>query len=302
MRAVFLGTGGTYPCTERNVTSIAVQMGKEVILLDCGEGTQRQLMQSTVSFMAIRWVFISHFHGDHFLGLPGLIQSMNLNDRKRPIDIFGPPGTMKLLSQILTSGYFAPSFQISLHDVEPGDAISFEAFKVIVGEADHTVPALCYSIVENDRPGKFNASKAEQLGVPRGPLFRKLQLGQSVKIGAKLVHPRDVVGAPRRGRKIVFSGDTRPCKAIIELSRNADLLIHDATLLSSEGDIARDFGHSTAREAAEVASEAKVRALALIHYSPRYKDASVLEEEAKKVFKSSFAPSDLDEYIIRVNE
>jgi len=302
MRAVFLGTGGTYPCTERNVISIAVQMGKDVLLLDCGEGTQRQLMQSTVSFMAIRWIFISHFHGDHFLGLPGLIQSMNLNDRRRPIDIYGPAGTVKLLSQQLTLGYFTPSFQISLHDVVPRDVIQFEGFKVIAGEADHTVPTLCYSIVENDRPGRFNAAKAEQLGVPRGPLFRKLQLGRSIRINGKIVHPRDVIGEPRKGRKIVFSGDTRPCKTVIELAKDADLLIHDATLLSSEEKLAQGFGHSTAREAAGVASEAKVKALALIHYSPRYKDPSVLEEEAKSVFRQSFAPRDLDEYIIRTTD
>lgn len=300
MRIVFLGTGGTYPCTERNVVSVAVQLGKDVLLLDCGEGTQRQLMHSTVSFMAIRWIFLSHFHGDHFLGLPGLIQSMNLNDRRRPIDIFGPSGTIRLLSQLLTAGHFAPSFQISLHDVEPGDTIQFEGFRVIVREADHTVPTMCYAIIENERPGRFNTARAEQLGVPKGPLFRRLQLGQSVKVAGKIVHPRDVIGTPRRGRKVVYSGDTRPCKGIIELSKGADVLIHDATLLSSEGEIARDFGHSTAKEAAEVASEAGVRTLALIHYSPRYKDASVLEAEAKKTFEPSFAPRDLDECTVKI--
>lgn len=302
MRIVFLGTGGTYPCTERNVVSVAVQLAKEVLLLDCGEGTQRQLMQSTVSFMSIRWIFLSHFHGDHFLGLPGLIQSMNLNDRKRPLDIFGPSGTMKLMSQLLTAGYFAPSFQISIHDVDPGDTIQFETFKVLVRQADHTVPALCYAVVENDRAGRFNTYKAEQLGIPKGPLYRKLQLGQSVKIADKIVHPKDVIGPPRKGRKIVYSGDTRSCKEVIELSKGADLLIHDATFLSSEGDIARNFGHSTAREAANVALEAGVKALALIHYSPRYKDAKVLENEAKETFRQSFAPYDLDEYTVKLLE
>lgn len=302
MRVVFLGTGGTYPCNERNVASIAVQIGKEVLLLDCGEGTQRQFMRSNVSFMSTRWIFISHYHGDHFLGLPGLIQSMNLNDRKRPLDIFGPGGTVELMKCLLAAGYFAPAYRITAHEIEPGDRIDLEGFSVTSCEADHSVPALAYSINENEKPGRFNTQKAEELGIPKGPMFRKLQQGENVKIGGKTIHPFDVLGPSRKGRKIVYSGDTRPCKRIRELARDADLLIHDATLLSSEEEMARDFGHSTALEAAEVALEAKVKALALIHYSPRYKDPNILSDEARKVFKESFAPADLDEYVIRIND
>lgn len=302
MRVVFLGTGGTYPCTERNVIAIAVQIGKDVLLLDCGEGTQRQFMRSTVSFMDTRWIFITHYHGDHFLGLPGLIQSMNLNDRKRPIDIYGPEGTVELMKCLLTAGYFKPSYKIVAHDVEPGEKIELTGFSVTACGADHSVPSLAYSVAENDRPGRFNTEKANDLGVPKGPMYRKLQQGESVKVGGKTIHPSDVLGPSRKGRKIVYSGDTKRCKEIIELARDADMLIHDATLLSDEGELAADYGHSTALDAAEVALEAKVGVLALIHYSPRYKETKLLAEEARKVFKETFAPSDLDEYVIRIND
>lgn len=302
MRVVFLGTGGTYPCTERNVTAIAVQTGKDVVLFDCGEGTQRQFMRSNVSFMSTRWIFISHYHGDHFLGLPGLIQSMNLNDRERPIDIYGPEGTETLMKHLLTAGYFAPGYDIFAHDIAPEDKIKLEGFSVIAAKADHTVPSLAFALVEDDRPGRFDTSKAKELKVPPGPLFRKLQQGEDVKVDGKVVKSTQVLGPSREGRKIVYSGDTRPCKGIVDLSKNADLLIHDATLLSTEEGLAADFGHSTALEAAKVAKEACARNLALIHYSPRYRDPGVLVDEAKACFPNVFAPSDLQEFIVKLSD
>lgn len=302
MRAVFLGTGGTYPCTERNVASVAIQLTRDVALFDCGEGTQRQFMRSNMSFMNTRWIFITHYHGDHFLGVPGLIQSMNLNDRKRPIDIYGPEGTIHLMSQLLTAGYFAPGFQITAHDVEPGDKAILDGFDVEVARADHTVPTLAYGLVEKERPGRFDTKKADELGVPKGPLYRKLQLGQEIKVGGRTIHPSDVLGPARQGRKVVYSGDTRPCRQVRDLALKADLLIHDATLLTKEGVMAADFGHSTPAEAAQIARDAGARALALIHFSPRYKGQKVLEEEAKEIFPNSFAPADLDEFVIRISD
>ena len=302
MRVVFLGTGGTYPCTERNVTAVAVQMDKDVLLFDCGEGTQRQFMKSNVSFMSTRWIFITHYHGDHFLGLPGLIQSMNLNDRKRPIDVYGPKGTEELMKFLLTVGYFAPGYDILAHDVEPKDKIKLDGFSVLAAKADHTVPSLAYAIVEDDRPGRFDTARAKELRVPPGPLFRKLQRGEEVKVDGRLVRPSQVLGPSRKGGKIVYSGDTRPCRNVIELAKDADLLIHDATLLSSEELLADDFGHSTALEAAQVAKESGAKMLALIHFSPRYKDAKILTEEAKTCFSDVFAPSDLQEFVVRLRE
>jgi ribonuclease Z len=302
MRVVFLGTGGTYPCTERNVTAIAVQAGKDVALFDCGEGTQRQFMRSNVSFMSTRWIFITHYHGDHFLGLPGLIQSMNLNDRERPIDIFGPEGTERLMKSILTAGYFTAGYDIHAHDLAAKDEVKLDGFSVVTSKADHTVPSLAYALVEDDRPGRFDTSKAKDLNVPEGPLFRKLQQGEDVKVGGKVVKSSQVLGPSRKGRKIVYSGDTRPCKHVIDLSKDADLLIHDATLLSTEGKLAEDFGHSTALEAAQVAKEVCARRLALIHYSPRYKNPEMLVDEAKACFPNVFAPTDLQEFIVKLND
>lgn len=299
MRVVFLGTGGTYPCTERNVMAIAMQLGKDVALFDCGEGTQRQFMMSNVSFMSTRWIFITHYHGDHFLGLPGLIQSMNLNGRERGLDIYGPAGTVELMDSLLNAGHFAPGYEIVSHDLKPGSETKLDGFSVVAVKADHTVPTLAYAIVEDDKPGRFDTEKAAELGIPAGPLFRKLQQGETVKAGGRTFEPGQVLGPSRKGRKVVYSGDTRPCKEIIELSKDAELLIHDATLLSTEENAASEFGHSTALEAAEVSKKAGVGALALVHCSPRYKDHEKLIEEAKAVFTNVFAPSDLEEYVIR---
>jgi len=302
MRVVFLGTGGTYPCTERNVAAIAVQTGKDVVLFDCGEGTQRQFMRSNVSFMSTRWIFITHYHGDHFLGLPGLIQSMNLNGRERPIDIYGPEGTEKLMKSFLTAGYFAPGYEIFAHDIAAKDEIKLEGFSVVAAKSDHTVPSLAFALIEDDRPGRFDTSKAKDLKVPAGPLFRRLQQGEDVKIDGGIVKPSQVLGPSRKGRKIVYSGDTRPCRGVIDLSKGADLLIHDATLLSTEEKLAEDFGHSTALEAAEIAKEACARSLALYHYSPRYRDTGLLVDEAKTCFPNVFAPSDLQEFIVKLSD
>ena len=302
MRVIFLGTGGTYPSVERNVMAVAVQLGKDVALLDCGEGTQRQFMKSNVSFMSTRWIFITHFHGDHFLGLPGLIQSMNLNDRKRPIDIYGPSGTKELMEFLLNAGHFSPGYEIVTHDVKPGHKIPFDGFTVIVSQADHTVPSLSYAIIEDDRPGRFDLRKAKELGIPEGPLFRELQQGKSITLKGKTIKPSQVLGPSRKGRKVVYTGDTRPSKDIVSLSKDADLLIHEATLLSSEMEAASDFGHSSAKDAAEIAKAANVKRLALIHCSPRYKNLDPLVDEAKGVFPHVFAPSDLQEFIVKTSQ
>jgi ribonuclease Z len=252
--------------------------------------------------MSTRWIFITHYHGDHFLGLPGLIQSMNLNGRERPIDIYGPEGTEKLMKSFLTAGYFAPGYEIFAHDIAAKDEIKLEGFSVVAAKSDHTVPSLAFALIEDDRPGRFDTSKAKDLKVPAGPLFRRLQQGEDVKIDGRIVKPSQVLGPSRKGRKIVYSGDTRPCRSIIDLSKGADLLIHDATLLSTEEKLAEDFGHSTALEAAEVAKEACARSLALIHYSPRYRDTGLLVDEAKKCFSNVFAPSDLQEFIVKLSD
>ena len=185
MNIVFLGTGGSWPSPERNVSAIAVKRGSEVLLFDCGEGTQRQLMLSTVSFMQITRIFITHFHGDHFLGLPGLIQSMSLNDRKARLEIYGPAGTNGLIQTIMDLGYYTPTYPVVIQDVEPGDVLEFEGYKITVGKAEHNVPTLFYVLEEETRPGKFDKPRALELGIPEGRLFSKLQKGETIKHDGK---------------------------------------------------------------------------------------------------------------------
>ncbi|MBU4031476.1 MAG: MBL fold metallo-hydrolase, partial [Candidatus Thermoplasmatota archaeon] len=174
MKIVFLGTGGSWPSPERNVSAIAVKRGSEVLLFDCGEGTQRQLMKSTVSFMQVKKIFITHFHGDHFLGLPGLIQSMSLNDRKQELEIYGPEGCSELILTIMNLGYYNPSYPVQMTDVAPGDILEFEEYTVNVGEASHNIPAVIYALEEKLRPGKFNKPRALEMGIPEGKYFSQL--------------------------------------------------------------------------------------------------------------------------------
>lgn len=300
MKLVFLGSGGSWPSKERNLSSVALKMNGEVILFDCAEGTQRQLIMSSLNFMHVNKILISHFHGDHFLGLPGLIQSMYLNDRSRSLEIYGPQGTSNIVNGVLSLGYFSPTFEIKVRDLSDGDEVSFERYNIRVRAADHDIPALAYCVEENQRKGRFHPEKALALGVQEGPLFRKLQNGQSVQVGDKKVTPEDVLGKPRPGRKVVYSGDTRPSEAVLDLARNCDVLIHDSTLASELEEKALRYGHSTARQAANVAKSANAKVLFLTHISPRYDDVLPLEEEARTIFKYSFVACDFLEHEINL--
>ena len=299
MRIAFLGTGGTYPSKQRNVTSVAIQLPGEIIMFDCGEGTQRQLMHSSVSFMKIKKIFISHLHADHFLGLPGLIQSMSLNGREDELLIFGPKGLRKNVDSMMSLGYFKSGFEVVSRDVRPGTILDFGGYTVKTVQADHSIPALAFSLEEKARPGKFDLKRAKALGIPEGPLFRRLQGGRPISVEGRRITPRMVLGKPRLGRQVVYSGDTKPSDRIVALAKGADVLIHDCTLDSSHEGLAFDFGHSTAAQAAAVAKKAKVRILFLVHLSPRYEDTSVLEAEARRVFKDSVVASDLSEYTVK---
>ena len=302
MKIVFLGTGGTYPSKFRNVTSVAVQLPGEVLMFDCGEGTQRQLMYSSVSFMKISKIFISHLHADHFLGLPGLIQSMSLNGREEPLQVYGPEGTAEDVESMLGLGYFKCGFEVQAKDLEAGSELDFKTYSIECVRADHTIPSLAYSLEEKTRPGKFDLRKAKKLGIPEGPLYRKLQGGKAINVGGKRVEPEAVLGPRRPGRKIVYTGDTKPSREIVRLSAGADVLIHDCTLDSTHATLASDFGHSTAAEAGRVAKDAKVGMLFLVHFSPRYDSGEILEKEARKVFKNTKAAEDLAEYSVRYRD
>lgn len=302
MEIVFLGTGGSWPTKERNVSSLATRLDSEVILFDCGEGTQRQLMHTNLSFMAIDKIFISHFHGDHFLGIPGLIQSMALNERKAPLAIYGPRHTVELMHALLGLGYNSREFEIVLEELQHGSKLEFDSYTIEACSVDHHVPTLAYKLAEKSRPGRFNVVRARELGIPRGPLFRELQQGRPVELNGRVIRPDEVVGRPRPGRTMVYANDTRPCENVIELARRCDVLIHDATLDPSLEDKANRFGHSTAAQAAVVAHKSRVKKLFLTHISPRYKDAAPLLEAARDVFPNSTVAEDFMAYKVKLND
>lgn len=299
MKIVFLGTGGSWPSPERNVSAVAVKRGSEVLLFDCGEGTQRQLMKSTVSFMQVSKIFITHFHGDHFLGLPGLLQSMSLNDRKHELEIYGPEGCSDLILTIMNLGYYNPTYPVSMNDVKPGDVLEFEEYSVKVGEASHNVPAVFYALEENPRPGKFNKARALEIGIPEGKMFSQLQSGMTVEHKGKTYTPDMVLGPPRPGRKIVYTGDTKPCEAIADMAKDCDVLIHDSTTALDLEDKANFYCHSSSRQAAEAAKTANAVKLFLTHISPRYDETEQLEADAKAVFANSQVATDFLEYDVK---
>jgi ribonuclease Z len=285
MQIVFLGTSGSWPTPKRNVSAIAVKRGPEVILFDCGEGTQRQFMASTLSFMQVNRVFLTHFHGDHFLGLPGLMQSMNFFGREAPLEVYGPAGCEDLTSELLSLGHFKAGYPVHARDLAAGDSVDCGEYAVTAFEAVHTVPGLSYVLEEKERAGRFDLEKAKALGIPPGPLYSQLQEGHAVTVGGKTFAPAQVLGPPRRGRKIVYTGDSMPHASLVTQARGADVLIHDATSDAALEEKANRYGHSSSRQAAQVAKEANVGLLVLTHMSPRYEDPAVLFNDAKAVFE-----------------
>lgn len=303
LRIIFLGTGGSWPTLHRNTTAIAVKRGSDIILFDCGEGTQRQFQRSNLSYMQVIKIFISHFHGDHFLGIPGLLQTMQLNDRNEPLHIYGPQGMNQLLKQLVSLGYFRPVYEIISHEVKHGDIVKCDGYKIHVFSVSHNVPSLGFSLEEDIRPGRFNKQRALELGVPEGPMFSRLQHGQIVVLARnRKITPSMVLGPERLGRKIVYSGDTTPCDTVASHAADADVLIHEATFDSSLENLAAEYGHSTALQAATIAKNAHVERLFLTHISPRYIDIKGLETEAQNVFKKSFVPRDLQEFEIKLKK
>jgi len=297
MHVVFLGTGGSVPTTKRSLPAIAIQRKDELILFDCGEGVQRQMIRARVGLHRKTKVFITHMHGDHVLGLPGLIQTMSLLDRKQKLEVFGPIGIKAFLNGIQQTVQFVLTFPIEITEIKKAGLICEEReYQVHAVETDHDVVSLAYALVEKPRPGRFNPEKAKELGVPEGPLWSRLQHGEGVRLpNGRVVKPEQFVGAPRPGRKIVYSGDTRPTESLLKLAANADLLIHDATFDDELLNRAKEDGHSTPSQAAEAAKKAKAKWLILTHISARYKNTRVLLEQARKVFPKADVAEDFME-------
>jgi ribonuclease Z len=291
LSVAFLGTSGAVPSARRSTASLLVARGGERLLFDCGEGTQRQ-MQRSLGLVQVDEIYLTHFHADHFLGLPGLLKTYDLTGREAPLTIYGPRGLrdlFKSLSRILGR----VKFELDLVSLEPGDAVPRDGAEVRAFAVEHGVRACGYALVEEDRPGRFDPGAARRLGVEEGPAFAALQRGEEVAGSAGPVKPGDVMGEPRPGRTVVITGDTAPCRATVEAARSAQLLVHDASFAEEEAQRAADTGHSTVGQAAAVAREAGVGMLALVHISSRYHVGTVLDE-AREVFDRVVAPRDFD--------
>ncbi|PSQ04152.1 ribonuclease Z [Halobacteriales archaeon QS_4_69_31] len=299
MRVTFLGTSGAVPTTQRNPSGLVVNRDGDRLLFDCGEGTQRQMMRFGTGF-AVDHVFVTHTHGDHVLGIPGLVQTFDFNDRERPLAVHGPHGTRSELEELVGVAGTDPAFPLRITQNAPGDAVlSREEYEVRAVGTDHRTQSVGYALVEDDRKGRFDREKAEEeLGIPPGPKYSRLHRGEPVEHDGRTVHPEEVVGPPRPGRRFVYTGDTRPTEAVIEAATEADLLVHDGTFADDWADRARATGHSTAREAARVASEAGARRLALTHISTRYAgDPSPIERQAHEAFDGeAFVAEDGQQY------
>jgi len=293
LKVTFLGTSGTVPSPNRNPSAILIQFEGTRLLFDCGEGTQRQMMIAKTGFK-IDSVFITHLHTDHFIGIFGLIETMSLNERTERLRLFVPEEEVEFVKTLFKMfGYYNLNYPIEVHGLKDGDEINFGKFKILAFKTDHIVPSLGYALIERDRPGKFDRAMAEALGIPPGPLYSKLVRGEAVEINGKVITPDMVVGPKRKGRKIVYTGDTRPTDRIVEIAKDADLLIHDSSFTSDLMDWAIQTKHSTAREASEVAKKANVRQLVLTHISARYsKDVSPHLKEAKDVFENVVVAED----------
>ena len=291
LSVAFLGTGGAVPSARRNTASLLVARGGERLLFDCGEGTQRQ-MQRSLGLVQVDAIYFTHFHADHFLGLPGLLKTYDLTEREQPLTIYGPRGLRDLL-QSMSRVIGRVDYKLDLVEIEPGDAIPCKGAEVRAFAVEHSARAFGYALVEADRPGRFDLEAAKRLGVKEGPDFAALQRGESVRGSSGSVEPGQVVGEPRQGRTIAITGDTAPCRATVDAAQGADLLIHDASFAEEEAQRAADTGHSTVGQAAAVGREAEVKLLALVHISSRYHVGKVLEE-AKEVFEPSVAPRDFD--------
>jgi ribonuclease Z len=285
LSVTFLGTGAACPTVDRNVAALAVQREGETILFDCGEGTQRQMMRYGVGF-SFTEVFFTHFHADHMLGITGLLRTMGLQDRTAPVTLYGPRGAPKILGAAMSLGIERNKFPVEVVEITAGDRLRRDEYDIVVFETQHRADTVGYALAEHTRLGRFHPDRARELGVPEGPLWGRLHKGETVTLDdGRTVSPPDLVGAPRRGRTLVYSGDTRPHRALLEAARGADLLIHEATFGGDEAERAVETGHSTAAEAARVALEAGVRRLVLTHISPRYtRDAPELLAEARAVF------------------
>lgn len=290
-----LGISAGSPTRERHVSSLAVVMDGRIVLFDCGEGTQYQLMKAPFRWSRIEAIFISHLHGDHLYGLPGLLGTLTLHHHEEPINVYGPPPLREYLQSVIETTRLHLSYPLEITEIHEGVLLGGGGYSVSARALDHSVPSFAYRIQEDDLPGSLDAEKAQSLGVPDGPLLGRLKAGLDVTLpDGTTILSTDVVGSARPGRSVVYCLDTRPCAAAVELAENASVLVHEATYDHSYAREADQRGHSTATEAAEIAARAKAHRLLLTHFSPRYLDVAPLVEEARERFPSADACRELE--------
>jgi ribonuclease Z len=261
-------------------------------MFDCGEGTQRQMFTARLGLNKKTKIFVSHMHGDHVLGIPGLLQTMSLLGRTEKLQIFGPKGIKSFIESFNRTVPYNLAFKLQINEIEDGPVTEEQEYEVYSAWGNHVIPCLSYAIVEKPRPGRFNVRIAKHLGVPEGPLWKKLQMGESITIKGRTVTPKRIVGPQRPGCKIVYVADTRPCPSVERLARGADLLVAESTFDDSKKDKASEYLHSTASETAKLARRAKVRKLALTHISAAYKDPRVHLRQAKRIFRNTIMTRD----------
>ena len=292
LRVTFLGTSASAPTLGRGLPALAVRRAGELLLFDCGEGTQRQMIRYGTGF-DVAAIFFSHFHADHYLGAIGFLRTLSMHGRTEPLALHGPRPAARLLPTMLFTGVEALSFQVEIHEAEPGEVVRRPGAAVRAFATSHGIPSLGWAIEEDARPGRFHPDRARALGVPEGPLWGELQRGRGVSVAGRSVEADEVVEAPRPGRRVVVTGDTRPCAPTVEAARGADLLVHDSTFGDAEAARAAETMHATAREAARVARQAGVGRLLLTHLSTRYdRDTAPLLEQARGEFDRVEVASD----------
>jgi ribonuclease Z len=298
---VFLGTSGSMPTAQRAPTALLVRRGGERLLFDCAEGTQRQLLRSSVGLIELREIFLTHYHADHYLGLPGMLKTFALRGRELPITIYGPPGLKDLFGS-LRRIFGKLTYPYELVELAPGESLERGDYSLQTFPVEHGVSAVGYALVESPRPGRFDVEAADALGVPEGPQRGALQRGEPVTLAeGRVVDPAEVLGEERPARKLVLSTDGAPARSVMDAARGADVLVHEATFAEEERERARETLHSTARGAAELARSAEVGLLALTHLSNRYFGGEI-EREAQEVFPDTVVPRDLDIIVIPFRE
>jgi ribonuclease Z len=304
LKVTFLGTAGAIPTQKRSLPSVVLQCGNEMLMFDCGEGVQRQMLQAKVGHHKEMRIFITHMHGDHVLGLPGLLQTMALMDRQRGVEVYGPEGIARFLQCLQETLQFALTYPVAIHEIsDAGLVCETQDYTVTAAKSNHVMLSFAYCFLEKERPGKFHPETAKSLGVPVGVAFGKLQRGETFTLpDGTVVQPSDVADAPRKGRKIVYTGDTRPFPEFASFAAGADLVVHECTFDDALVEKAQVDGHSTPSQAAKQAAEAQAKRLVLTHISARYSDSAILVEQAKKIFADVVVAEDFLEIELPLSE